>query len=585
MWRVFSRRNDRGIAPSVRRTAQGRRLRRRLPSAAAGLAVIATVTTPVLLSVTATPAAADEHGASVSLAKSSSISSFAQAGTPVTYSYKVLNTGNQTLTSVAVTDPMTGLSSVSCPFTTLNPHSSETCTATYTTTQADVDAGSISNTGTVTATPTSGPTLTAKSSVNIPATQTPAVGIAKSASIASYSAAGTPVTYTYKVTNSGNVTLSKVTITDPMTGLSSINCGGGTNVIASLTPTASGSCTATYTTTAADVTAGSITNVGTATATTPKGSHVSSNGSLTIPATGQPFTCTSPTNFLSQGNPSTQLFYATTGSGSVTYNTLGSPYGSTYNALGYDTTDNFLYATVLGGNTLLKISSAGGVTSLGSISGYSSQGSQPADGAFDALGNYWITGGNGSTKAYEINVSSSPPSVIKTLTLSTAWQPIDWSLDDGYFWGLSGTTVYRVDLSTGTVSTFNAPSGVSSGNFGAAWTFSNGNLGFSNNANGDIYQISVANAAGTPTFALVSSYTGPVAGQSNDGAACVGETTDLGHHQDRPGHCDSQRRPHLDAHRHQLRAGEQLGLRRERQRAERLHERRHYDPGVHRERQ
>src|SRR5262249_33969053 len=48
----------------------------------------------------------------------------------------------------------------------------------------------------------------------------------------------------------------------------------------------------------------------------------------------------------------------------------------------------------------------------------------------------------------------------------------------------------------------------------------NGNLGFSNNQTGDIYQMSVTNPSGTPTFAVVSHYTGPVAGQSNDGTAC-----------------------------------------------------------------
>ena len=93
-----------------------------------------------------------------------------------------------------------------------------------------------------------------------------------------------------------------------------------------------------------------------------------------------------------------------------------------------------------------------------------------------------MTGGNGSTTAYEINVTSTPPAVISTLTLSQPWQPIDFSASGGFMWGLSGTTVYRLNLTTGTVSTFSGPSGITSGNFGAAWTFSNGNLGFSNNA-------------------------------------------------------------------------------------------------------
>ena len=67
----------------------------------------------------------------------------------ITYSYRVTNTGNVTLTSVGVTDPMPGLSAINCNgVTSLAPGASVTCTATYTTTQADVDAGSITNTGT-----------------------------------------------------------------------------------------------------------------------------------------------------------------------------------------------------------------------------------------------------------------------------------------------------------------------------------------------------------------------------------------------------------------------------------------------------
>ena len=96
--------------------------------------------------------------------KSASISSYSGAGTPVTYSYKVTNTGNVTLTSVDVTDPMAGLSVVTCPTATLAPGSAETCTADYTTTQADVDNGSITNTGTATAMPPSGPGVTADDS-------------------------------------------------------------------------------------------------------------------------------------------------------------------------------------------------------------------------------------------------------------------------------------------------------------------------------------------------------------------------------------------------------------------------------------
>ena len=58
---------------------------------------------------------------------------------------------------------MPGLSAITCPDTSLAPAATETCTATYTTTQADVDAGAINNTGTATGTPPSGPNVTATS--------------------------------------------------------------------------------------------------------------------------------------------------------------------------------------------------------------------------------------------------------------------------------------------------------------------------------------------------------------------------------------------------------------------------------------
>ncbi len=57
------------------------------------------------------------------------------------------NTGNTTLTSVNVNDPLVG--AVTCPQTTLAPGASMTCTSiTYVLTQADLNAGSRNNTAT-----------------------------------------------------------------------------------------------------------------------------------------------------------------------------------------------------------------------------------------------------------------------------------------------------------------------------------------------------------------------------------------------------------------------------------------------------
>ena len=66
------------------------------------------------------------------------------------------------------------------------------------------------------------------------AASAPGLAIAKSASVSGYSAAGTVITYTYVVLNTGSTALPNVTVTDPMPGLSAINCGGNSNVIPSL---------------------------------------------------------------------------------------------------------------------------------------------------------------------------------------------------------------------------------------------------------------------------------------------------------------------------------------------------------------
>ncbi|MEU8381166.1 hypothetical protein AB0C32_18500, partial [Streptosporangium sp. NPDC048865] len=84
---------------------------------------------------------------SLALLKTASPSTVTAAGRTVTYSYAVTNTGQTTLTGVGVTNTVfsgSGTpSAVTCPVTTLAPGASTTCTRTYVTTQADVDAGTI----------------------------------------------------------------------------------------------------------------------------------------------------------------------------------------------------------------------------------------------------------------------------------------------------------------------------------------------------------------------------------------------------------------------------------------------------------
>src|SRR6202034_4120644 len=102
------------------------------------------VTTPqVTLTVTA------EQAPALTVVKTTTVKSVTRAGQQVPYEFLVTNTGDVTMRNVTVTDVVTApsdpanVSPVSCPQPTLAPGAAETCTATYTATQADVDHGTL----------------------------------------------------------------------------------------------------------------------------------------------------------------------------------------------------------------------------------------------------------------------------------------------------------------------------------------------------------------------------------------------------------------------------------------------------------
>ena len=81
--------------------------------------------------------------ATLTIDKQAGVPTGSSVGDTIGYTFLVRNTGNVTLTNVNVSDPQVG--SVSCPATTLAPGAQMTCTATYTLTQADIDAGTVDN--------------------------------------------------------------------------------------------------------------------------------------------------------------------------------------------------------------------------------------------------------------------------------------------------------------------------------------------------------------------------------------------------------------------------------------------------------
>ncbi|WP_147409011.1 LPXTG cell wall anchor domain-containing protein [Kitasatospora xanthocidica] len=242
---------------------------------------------PSTVTVTVTPAPA------LTVAKSVDATALTGVGQVLRYAYLVTNTGNVTLTDVTVNETaFSGAGSppvVSCPpaAASLAPGASVTCTAEYTVTQADLNAGSITNTATATGTPPSGPPVTSPpSSTTVPNTPEPALTIVKSASPTTVSAVGQTVDYTYLVTNTGNVTLTDVTVNETAFSGSGappvVACPPGA---ASLAPGASVTCTAAYTVTQADIDRGKVTNTATATGTPPSGPPVTSPPSTTTVTT------------------------------------------------------------------------------------------------------------------------------------------------------------------------------------------------------------------------------------------------------------------------------------------------------------
>ena len=210
---------------------------------------------------------------SISLTKSTTSTGYSGAGQTIPYSYLVTNSGATALTGVSVSDNKV---SVSCPSTTLAKGASETCTATYTVTQADVDSGSVTNSATASANGPHGAVSSALASVTVAASgATSSLSLAKSTTSTGYGAAGQTIPYTYTVTNTGTTTLHGVVVTDSATNPNgdtetvTPDCPGGT-----VAPGASEVCTANYTVSQDDVDFGSVTNTAWASAVNPAGAAV-----------------------------------------------------------------------------------------------------------------------------------------------------------------------------------------------------------------------------------------------------------------------------------------------------------------------
>jgi uncharacterized repeat protein (TIGR01451 family) len=174
-------------------------------------------------------------------------------GHDITWTYVIRNSGNLALTNISVTDDKLG--PITCPATELAVGESMTCSAT-----GSAVVGQYENIGTVTAEPVGGGTPVSDTDpshyLGIASSPGDIAGIDLEKSTNGHDAdvspgpsieTNTPVTWTYRVTNTGQVDLQNVTVTDNQVADSDIHCpddGNTDNHISLLAAGDSVTCTA-----------------------------------------------------------------------------------------------------------------------------------------------------------------------------------------------------------------------------------------------------------------------------------------------------------------------------------------------------
>ncbi len=208
-------------------------------------------------------------------------------GELINYTFTVTNTGNVSLSNIEVNDPLLG-GIVPGPDSGDTDNDGELdvtetwiYTGSYAITQADIDAGSVSNTATVTGiAPDQTTVMDTSGTVVTQLCQGPAIAIVKTGIFNDEngdgcSDVGETITYTFEVTNQGNVSLASIIVNDPLLGGNIPGpASGDTDADTELDVTETWIYNANYAITQADINTGSVTNQATAEGAAPNGQLV-----------------------------------------------------------------------------------------------------------------------------------------------------------------------------------------------------------------------------------------------------------------------------------------------------------------------
>jgi len=160
------------------------------------------------------------YTASMDVAKTPSPAE-ANVGETITYTYTVKNTGTVSIKGLKLSDNK--LKEIQMDKSDLAPGDTATGSATYIVSESDLP-GPLTNVVTATAKDAAGRDVTGSATAEVPLTYSSSITVAKTASPAEASV-GDAVTYTYTVTNTGDVTLKGLALTDDKLGNINVKTG------------------------------------------------------------------------------------------------------------------------------------------------------------------------------------------------------------------------------------------------------------------------------------------------------------------------------------------------------------------------
>lgn len=250
---------------------------------------------------------------------------------------------------------------------------------------------------------------------------------------------------------------------------------------------------------------------------------------VSVPS-GTPFSCPGSNDlYLSQGpdtNTGTQFQYIGRYNNPFNYfNVGGISHGITYNAIGYNQLDNFIYGINQSGNSsneLVRVDSSGDVLNLGSVTGLPVETYISGD---MIGGELYVMQGGDVNRIYKINVATKTVTGTITLNRTISASDIAYHAINGLFYGVnasSGTNrgkLFSINPASGAV-TFIGNSNSTLYRYGAMYSDIFGNV-YGNENGGGFYEFNITNGNRTLLSNSPASFV-------NDGAVCSNVTFKLG---------------------------------------------------------